>query len=334
MKKPLKLIKEFFRNITVEPIYLTFSMSFGLYAIVSSELYIQKVCKVNLNYSEEICDNIQEHKEEQVEVQKYVSTLKIYNSLLQSAPSVIFVLFAGPWSDTNGRKFLLLSSIFGYLISNAVYMINAYWFYELKAEYLLFECLQDCTGGFVTFFMSVNAYMADITHEKTRTKRVAFMTGLWPIGMNIGKALSGVIKTNLGFMYNFAFGMLLASLSGLYVIIFVRDSMDIRRKRLEQEGEIEEAAAIPEPAKGSEKFKSLFSLNNVKMGFKALLKKREHNFRLYLLLMILCFEMEMFINVGEWSGGYLYLRRVLDFTMVEYTRLSTVAGVIDFVGSD
>ena len=46
LKKLWDLIKDFFLNITVEPIYLTFSMSFGLYAIVSSELYIQKVCKV------------------------------------------------------------------------------------------------------------------------------------------------------------------------------------------------------------------------------------------------------------------------------------------------
>ena len=41
-----KNIKDFFKNITVEPVYLFFSMSFGLYGIVSSELYIQKVCKV------------------------------------------------------------------------------------------------------------------------------------------------------------------------------------------------------------------------------------------------------------------------------------------------
>ncbi len=105
------------------------------------ELYISKVCKVNLAFGEEVCENIQqpEYNEQQIAVQKYVSQLNIYNSVLQAVPSVLFALFAGPWSDTNGRKFILLFSLFGFAINNVVFLINSYWFYELKAEYLLFE---------------------------------------------------------------------------------------------------------------------------------------------------------------------------------------------------
>lgn len=115
------------------------------------ELYISKVCKVNLAFGEEVCENIQqpEYNEQQIAVQKYVSQLNIYNSVLQAVPSVLFALFAGPWSDTNGRKFILLFSLFGFAINNVVFLINSYWFYELKAEYLLFE-VRNITWKYLT----------------------------------------------------------------------------------------------------------------------------------------------------------------------------------------
>ena len=53
--------------------------------------------------------------------------------------SVLFTLFAGSWSDVHGRKALIVSSTLGYVFSNLIFMVNAHFFYELKAEYLLLE---------------------------------------------------------------------------------------------------------------------------------------------------------------------------------------------------
>ena len=50
----LKIIK----NVTIEPIFFLFALCLGFYIIVASELYISKVCNVNLNYTRDICDNI------------------------------------------------------------------------------------------------------------------------------------------------------------------------------------------------------------------------------------------------------------------------------------
>ena len=47
------------RQISVEPCYLGYALSYGLYSIIVSEIYISKVCKVNLALGDEFCDNIQ-----------------------------------------------------------------------------------------------------------------------------------------------------------------------------------------------------------------------------------------------------------------------------------
>ncbi len=132
--------------------------------------------------------------------------------------------------------------------------------------------------------MSVNAYMADVTEEKHRTKRVAFMSGLFPIGFNIGKACGGIIKERLGFLYNFSIGMLMSLIAMLYVQIFVKDSIKIRNARVKREMEEKGETALADivdlrELTFKEKIKTLFQVGNLKEGFKALFEKREHNLR-------------------------------------------------------
>ena len=130
------------KNITIEPVYLLFTLNYGIFGIVSQDLYIEKVCRVNLNFNSTICDNIQKYENEQIQVQEYTSTLKMYNTILQTIPGTLYLLIAGPLSDVYGRKPFMALSLLGYTFNNTVFIINAYYLNKLKAEYLLFECLQ------------------------------------------------------------------------------------------------------------------------------------------------------------------------------------------------
>ena len=65
---------------------------------------------------------------------------------------------------------------------------------------------------------------------------------------------------------------------------------------------------------------SLFDVNNLKEGWRAVLKKREFNKRLWILLLIAAFELEIFMDNGKRGSSYLYFRRQLGWGEVEFSR--------------
>lgn len=73
--------------------------------------------------------------------------------------------------------------------------------------------------------------------------------------------------------------------------------------------------------KSKNTLKDLFDLKNLLSGYRSLVKPRDNNVRLYLILMVAVFQMEEFINIGEWGSAYLYLRRVLNFGLEDFARL-------------
>lgn len=58
------------------------------------------------------------------------------------------------------------------------------------------------------YFLACYSYLSDVSSSKARTQRFAYLDGLWPIGYFFGMFLASKIKTNLGYMYNYGFGML------------------------------------------------------------------------------------------------------------------------------
>jgi len=297
-----------------------------LYVIAAQNLYIQKVCQVNLNISEEICRNLTHHKEEQAEVQGDVAVLQGVNQVLQAIPSVIFAVFAGPWSDIYGRRLLIICATFGYIFNNGVFIINTIWFHELSAEYLLFECLQDCTGGYVCFFLACYAYIADISTKEERTKRLAFCDGLFPAGFFTGMALSAPIQNYIGFIGNFGLGTLMAVITLMYAIFFVKDSRKLRPKEVQDQLDMMKSYQINTNKKDG--LRKIFDVENVKQGFNTMFKRRDNNVRRFIIMLACCFVLEIFLTNGKGPIQYLYFRRKFSWDHSKFGGYIAVFGIV------
>ena len=138
-------------SIYIEPAVFLFYICYGIFFVTSQQLYIEKACKVNLGHNATVCDNLADHDATQLEAQKLISVLQVgsvpqnkihcslhcfkgYNGALQSLPTIFVAFFAGPLSDIFSRKPLILISLAGYVLLNVIFMVNVYWFYELKVN--------------------------------------------------------------------------------------------------------------------------------------------------------------------------------------------------------
>ena len=57
------------------------------------------------------------------------------------------------------------------------------------------------------------------------TIRLALVDGLIYLGFYVGNAAAAPIKANLGFTYNFSFGIFFSVLAAAYTLIFIKETL-------------------------------------------------------------------------------------------------------------
>ena len=93
-----------------------------------------------------------------------------------------------------------------------------------QVEYLLFECLQDLTGGNICFYLASYSYMVDITTPEDRTRRMSILDSALPAGLVLGLPVGSYVRNTYGLvpLYSLATGVTLLAM--VYVLLVVKES--------------------------------------------------------------------------------------------------------------
>ncbi|XP_066960671.1 lysosomal proton-coupled steroid conjugate and bile acid symporter SLC46A3-like [Macrobrachium rosenbergii] len=322
-----------FKSISVEPVMLIDGACNQAMQLFVENVQMNKICSVNLGFSAQICENLADHPEENVLVQKEFSLFSFYNSILLSVPALIFVLFIGSWSDKYGRKIPLLLTLLSHMMYAAGYLLNN-WQTSWPVEIIyLVTFLESLGGGNVGLLTSTTSYISDICPEKSRTSRLSIASSMWYLGGPLGTLIGAVIIKHAS--YNVALALvLLAYISVVgYVIFFIKESHGpFAKKELQSKGSLSSSTseAPKEPVTISRMVKDLFNWRRVVESFKTALKKREGNTRCVLLIII---GSNMIRRVGRGFFMYMFVRQALQWDATDYGYWATYRNLLAALGT-
>ena len=297
-----------------------------------TELALAKACQNELGHSEHVCSDLHNHTDIEILVQKRVNMFEMYGDIMCQVPTVIYAILAGSLSDKFGRKPLMITSLVGYFLCNIVFLVNSFWFYELKVsfqyyynlsskyiqvEYLLLECIQDIIGGSTCFFLAVYSYMSDVSSPEARTRRFTILDSFAFIGRMISLPIGTFIRNNYGFLPLYIAASLIVLFCIIYVVLGLKESVKKEEK---------DETLFKDTANVTDWCKSFWSLTII--GFKTMFKDRPNRARRW----IICFSIAFFMFYALESGSepiiYLFYRLQYHIDNTIYSNLKTLQDVL------
>lgn len=315
-------ILRLWHKITIEPAVFLFTFAYGFYSIIAQNLLIDRVCTVNLNLTSEVCDHLDHYKHDQMEVQKQVTLIVLYTSILSSIPCMILTLLVGPWSDRNGRKPLMIAPIIGCILSQVVLvLIRA--FPQARGEYYLATSIYSfVSGGFATFTTAMYSYIADISRVRGRTARIALLDFCLMLGFPLGVYTSSKVYLVLGYYGVFGITIGIHMINWLFVGLFVKETCGPRSSYQLLDNQSEETL---DPVK-------LLDIRNILSVFTTCFQRRPNRRRRVILLLIFM----MIVNTTVFNTGtmtYLYTRLKFDWNEQDYSLWNSVSALFTAVAT-
>lgn len=274
---PFQLVKVVYSNITVEPMLALYMIGSIIANLATQNLNLEKACRVNIGYRDEVCIALEkrettDYSGEEEAVQKLVASMAIWKTLIQSAIPAVLILFFGGWSDRHSRrKPFLLFPILGEFLTSIGLIVNTFFFYELPMEVagITEAIFPAMTGGWMTMFMAVFSYIADVTSVESRTLRIGIVNVCISISFPLGTAVSGVLYRKIGFYGVFSLSACIYVLAFMCGYFGIKESKDVRVKNVEKE-KVEAVSCC-------QSFRDFFDLKHIKETISVAFKRGENN---------------------------------------------------------
>lgn len=218
------------RNITVEPSIMLFIVAAVVNQLSTTNLALEKACRVNLNFTMEICDLLKARQTEglmeyETAVQKITARILPWKTMLTSSIPCVLALFIGSWTDRTGhRKLFIIVPIFGQMLACISNIANYYFFYELPLEALVFgeAVFESLTGSWCFCMMSVFSYMSAVTSHESRTFRLGIVNFAMTVGFPIALGISGFI-VKIGYYVAYGLVFSLQTVNFIYNVFVLRN---------------------------------------------------------------------------------------------------------------
>ncbi|XP_050680090.1 proton-coupled folate transporter-like [Leptidea sinapis] len=316
--KEKKSFKENFlyavKNVTVEPVMICYVVSCVLAILTGQNLNLEKACRVNLNFTKDICDSLKSQtleaeNEYERDVQILVARAMAWRTLITATLPCITALFVGSWSDKTGyRKIFIIIPIIGQTLSCFNGILHYYFFFELSLEaYVFSDALIDgLSGSFCVCFLTIFSYISTITTVENRTFRLGLINFSMSVGFPIGMGLSGVLLKYSGFYSVYSFCAVIHVLNFLYTVFILKDpKRDEGQKQHDKKGLVHLTRLY-------------FDIANIKNTLLVVFKKGSNNRRLRMFVYLAVAAILFGPTHGELAVMYISTRYRFNWDEVKF----------------
>ncbi|XP_068081305.1 proton-coupled folate transporter [Anabrus simplex] len=296
------------RHITVEPLLAFYYVAVSISQIAAQNMLLKKSCWPEMEpASAAVCPD-------EAEAQLVVANINTWKPTVQYSLPIVFVLFAGSWSDNHGglRKPLIILPILGQMLSDGLLVLNSVcWQWPTIATALCEALPSALCGGRSTLSIGIISYLADITSHETRTFRLGIATSFVFLGAPIGSMLGGILNKYVGFAGTFGVCVVM-NLLGLISLL-----------RVPETGSIERATHIGRCCDASQFVQAVRTATRPRQGY----------YRSSIIILALSIFSLLGPFMGEFSVLYLFVRMKFGWAEDDFGYFAAFKMIVILVGT-